>query len=455
LGVAAGKVYVVPSSGGVPKEISTDLAIAGAPVWSPDGKYLLVFGEKTLDQHFGESPDWWVLPASGGTATQTGAYASFASQDIGLTKLDTMAYPSDWVGDKILFSGKAGDAVDVWQVAIHSGPWRIKDKAQRLTSIAGRAVSSSLTSDGRILFSNLSQQTHLWMLPMDTCRGIAKSAPRQLTDSAAAEYWPSVSEDGRRLAFTSTRNGKEDIWLKDLHTGVETRIPPMGDRQEFPTLSHDGRKLAFTAVEGQGEMQQQRASIYILSLDTMQAQKVLEKGDWVWTWSPDDRYLICKWGALRRFRFLDPASGRMTEFLQGTRHVFQATFSRDGRWLAFMDMSGIIVGPYRGLNPISKRDWIHVTHGDYFDDKPRWSPDGSRIYFTSDRDGSRCLWMQRLDRETKSPVGVPVPVYHFHFGRRSIANVGAGLADIAIVADGVILPQTELKGNVWLATIRK
>ena len=455
MGVAAGRVYVVPSSGGVPREVSTGLAIAGAPVWSPDGKYLLVFGEKNLDPHFAESPDWWILSVGGGIPICTRAYASFASRDLGITKLDTMPYPTDWVDNRILFSAKLGDAIDLWQIPIRAGTWQINGRAERMTSLAGSAVSSSLTSDGRIVFANLSQQTHLWMLPMETNRGIVKGAPRQLTYSDAAEYWPSVSADGRRLAFTSTRNGKEDIWLKDLQTGAETRIPPTGDRQEFPKVSHDGRRLAFTVVEGQGEIQQ-KASIYILSLDDMRFHNVLENGDWVWTWSPDDRYLLCKWGATRYAQLLDPASGRAREFLRDPNaNLFQLTFSPDGRWVAFNQMSGIFVAPYQGPDAIPKRDWMHITGGDFFDDKPRWSPDGSLIFFTSARDGSRCLWMQRLNPETKSPVGVPVPVHHLHFGRRSVANVGAALADIAVVRDGVILPQTELKGNVWMTTTRK
>ena len=185
-------------------------------------------------------------------------------------------------------------------------------------------------------------------------------------------------------------------------------------------------------------------------------QKVLQKGDWVWTWSPEGRYLLCKWGAIRHVELLDPISGKMSELLRNSEgHVFQPTFSPDGRWLAFIDMSGILVVPYRGTKAIPKQEWIRITNGGFFDDKPRWSSNGSVLYFTSDRDGSRCLWSQHLDPTTKAPIGVPAPVYHFHSGRRSIGNVGAGLSDIAVTRDTVIFPQTELKGNLWMAASRK
>lgn len=356
-----------------------------------------------------------------------------------------------------MFSAKLGDGIDLWQVLIPAGTWQIDAKPERLTSVAGTAALSSSTSDGRIAFANVSQQTHLWMLPMDTSRGVLTGVPRQLTYSDAAEYWPSVSPDESRLTFTSTRNSKEDIWIKYLHTGAETRIPPVGDRQGFSKLSHDGQRVAFTAIQAQGDPRHQKASIYVLALNSMRFQNVLEKGDWVWTWSPHDRYLVCKWGAIRYAQLLDPASGHVTEFLRDANaDLFQLTFSSDGRWLTFNQTAGIFVAPFNGANVIPKYQWKRVSGGgDFFDDKPRWSPDGCLIYFTSDRDGSRCLWMQRLNPDTKAPVAPAVAVYHFHSARRSVANVGPALADIAVVRNGVIVPQTELKGNVWMTTTRR
>jgi eukaryotic-like serine/threonine-protein kinase len=45
---------------------------------------------------------------------------------------------------------------------------------------------------------------------------------------------------------------------------------------------------------------------------------------------------------------------------------------------------------------------------------PRWSPDGSRLYFISGRDGHRCVWAQRLHPSTRQPAGEPFPAHHQH-----------------------------------------
>ena len=41
--------------------------------------------------------------------------------------------------------------------------------------------------------------------------------------------------------------------------------------------------------------------------------------------------------------------------------------------------------------------WIPVADGAWFDDKPRWGPDGRMIYFVSNRSGVPNLWCRRFD----------------------------------------------------------
>lgn len=98
-------------------------------------------------------------------------------------------------------------------------------------------------------------------------------------------------------------------------------------------------------------------------------------------------------------------------------------------------------------------EWIPVTDGSTFDDKPRWSPDGRMIYFTSDRDGFRCLWAQRLDPTTQHSAGPPLPVYHFHTARRSLLNTGVLRLEIAVARDKIVFNMGEITGNIWLAQL--
>src|SRR5262249_3708930 len=63
-GVAAavpgsGAVWVVPVSGGPPQPVGTSFTAARHPIWSPDGKHLLVTGYASAKAFESSSLDWW------------------------------------------------------------------------------------------------------------------------------------------------------------------------------------------------------------------------------------------------------------------------------------------------------------------------------------------------------------------------------------------------------------
>ena len=107
----------------------------------------------------------------------------------------------------------------------------------------------------------------------------------------------------------------------------------------------------------------------------------------------------------------------------------------------------IYIAPFRKeLIPAS--EWIPLT-GDTHSDKPRLSMDDKLLYFISDRDGHRCIWVQRLGLD-KHPEGAPRPVYHFHSSRRSLAQGSLGYLELGVGPGVLIFNQGETTGNIWL-----
>ena len=141
------------------------------------------------------------------------------------------------------------------------------------------------------------------------------------------------------------------------------------------------------------------------------------------------------------------------------RRLYQPRLSADERWLAFIAVitagrSRVYVAAFRAEGPIPEGQWIAVTDGQTWDDKLCWSPDGNLLYHTSDRDGFRCVWGQRLHPTTKQPVGAPFSVYHSHSARRSLINMDVGILGISVAGGRLAFSMGERTGNIWMAEFR-
>ena len=158
---------------------------------------------------------------------------------------------------------------------------------------------------------------------------------------------------------------------------------------------------------------------------------------------------------------LDLRSGDKTLALhRPPNSLWNARFSPDDRWITFTEaldaegQSRVWIAPYKEGLSSEAHEWVGITSGEHWEDKPRWSPDGALLYFTSRRDGFHCLWAQRLRPDTKQPTGAPFPVKHFHDARLSITNTGMTTLDVAVARDQIFINLGELSGNIWTTTLR-
>ena len=247
LGAQAGKIFLIPPTGGNPKPVDPPgILAAGSPIWSPDGTHLLFYGSDSSDLAvWFPTSDWWVWPLAGGNAVKTGAFAVFAAQNIGLTLPSLIPAPAEWMDGQVFFSAKAGDSVSLWQVSISPKNWRITGPAHRLTTGSGLDIRPSFAKTGLLVFSSLVENADIWSLPIDASQGRVKGPPEQLTHDLAPDYLPSMSADGKKLAFVSLRSGNPDIWMKDLESGKEKRLTESPAEEGSPRISPDGSLVSY------------------------------------------------------------------------------------------------------------------------------------------------------------------------------------------------------------------
>ena len=445
------RLFVIPASGGEPKELKMDFQIARSPIWSAGGTQLMFYGSS---KGFW---DWYVVPASGkGQPKQTGAVGVFNPY-----KLDTFSagqaptLPSFWdSGGDVIFAGRLGDSTGLWKIAVPERSAQATGAPQRLTLGAGEDVSPWAAADGRVVFSSQLSSTRVVALPADPNAARVTAPVVHLTQDNVVEHYPHVSSDGTRLVWESNRVDSHDIWTKNLVTGETQALVSSPAVVSAPRLSRDGTRVAYS-VPGSKD----NADLYAVSTRGGASTRLCESCGRAVHWSKDNKLLLFDSAAPRPFGIfvLDVTTGARSLVLRRQSDIYSPRFSPDDAWIAFHAQTSptgrtIYAAPFRGRQEVPESEWVAVTDGRQADREPYWSPDGRIVYFLSDRDGFRCIWAQTVDAGTRRPIGAASAVFHFHSARSSLTNVNwaTGLVGFSLAKDKFVFALGEITGNIWM-----
>lgn len=462
------RIFIVPVNGGVPKQLAAQFESALLPVWSPDGKYLLFLGAHRTDSPTKAGPltganrpagrsGWWAIDIATGAIVKTEVLAELAKQGLSVwAGAGAGIAPDLWLpGNRIVFSASKAavnafrDSLNLWSVPLSGRNWTATGPARQLTSGTAYETYPASAASGDLLFTSADMKTGIWMLPLDANKGKVSGAMKQLTRDAAFHGQPCAALDGSRVVYFSTKSGNMDIWLMDLRTGEERPLTATPYGENAPVISADGATV-FYSIYGKREA-------YLVSSSGGEATKVCENCG-TWNISHDATNLAFWYSTAKpvvSIGLLNLPTGRKVELVKHPAYsLYQPQFSPDDRFIAFVAQTGlghseVFVAELKKLEPVDSAEWIRITGGDLSVDKPRWSPDGNLMYFTSKRDGFMCIWAQRLDANTKGPVGEAFDVYHFHTSRRSLANVGLGPLEISVARNALVFNLGEITANVW------
>jgi serine/threonine protein kinase len=450
-----GKAFVLPWGGvSPPIPVQPEFASVLYPTWSPDGKRLLFLGARSPRDLTTEGFDWWVASIDGGSAIKSEASAVFRRE--GLTDgRPSLVAPAAWLDDRVLFSAKAGDLTSLWQLLVSPRTGKASGIPQRLTlgtSVEGKPSAAG----GDVAFASLTQNLNIWSLAIDANRGRRIGELQQITQGVFDAH-TSLSADGSKLVFISSRSGNPEVWLRDMPTGKERALTDSPSIKEQPEITADGARVCYL-VYGQ------KPSIYEIGVNDGVPEKICDDCIRPWDWSPDGTKLLYLLGEGRpnqprgsmALGLIDVAARRKTDYLEhSSRGLMRARFSPDGRWISFVEMdrpgfNRIMIAPFDLPGPAEDK-WIAITGNTTFHDKPRWSPDGNLLYFISDLDGYRCIYARRLEPTTKRPLGEAFNVYHSHSAGRSLMNMGFQFLEISLSRDRLVSNFGEVTGNIWIA----
>ena len=256
---------------------------------------------------------------------------------------------------------------------------------------------------GRLAFSsNRDGKPEIYVI------SLPDGSPVRLTNNNADDWLPDWSPDGSKIAFTSYRTGSYDLWVMNGDGSGQTAWVTTGAWDEYARWAPDGQRLSFSSTAKTDGVP--NSEIFVRQSDGSLVQLTHSTAEDQWAdWSPDGRIIYTEGykddtasGAVLRsnwdiYIMNSDGSGRMV-WLGGPTCDIQPTWSPDGQWIAFLRISADTNGNGRidfedvgdvWVGQASGGGLRQVTSG-LWATTPAWSPDSQWLAFTrlSDSNGN-------------------------------------------------------------------
>jgi len=338
-------IFLQSSSGQTPINLTQDSAAEDdQPAFSPDGQRIA----------FRSSRDGGGIFVMGRTGEAVRRVTRAGFNPAWSPDGTRLVYANERVGLMPLnWEGESG----LWTVAVAGGePRRLGwgDGVQPCWSPHGQRIAYQ---------TRLGTQAQMDIMTIPADGGEATA----IVSDAATDWSPTWSPDGRFIYFVSDRSGSMNLWrvAVDESSGEARGAPePVTTPASFvahPSLAGDGGRIAFSSV---------------IMRQNIQAAT------------------------------FDPVSFAVTEsrwLTSGSRQWSSPDLSPDGAWAAFYSRDlpegdlYVVRTDGTGLR--------QVTGDPAIDRVPRWSPDGERLAYFTNRSGALSVWTVRADGSESSRVG--------------------------------------------------
>jgi Tol biopolymer transport system component len=316
---------------------------------------------------------------------------------IDLAKMEDAIAPTPPGGCLILSSDRDGDW-DLYALNMADADEEIgEDALLRLTDLPGEEHGASWSPDGgRIVFwAEQAGNRDIYVLNVrDALGGAAEGALTRLTEHPGLDTGPRWSPDGSRIAFSSDRDGNEEIYIMELDagqqgagTGALTRLTDDPARDTAPAWSPDGSLIAFESDRAGN------VDIFVTDLEDGSTAKPITRDsarDGHAAWSPDGRYIAYQSG--REWHedicavdvgvaLESPDESAVIQLTSDNGGNRLPAWSPDGAWLAYTAEVGAVpeLRAIRLEEAVGAEDHLLARGLLYVHSPPTWSPDGTHL----------------------------------------------------------------------------
>jgi WD40 repeat protein len=264
------------------------------------------------------------------------------------------------------------------------------------------------------------QQRHLPLIAdLERPRKFASPLLTQRRSGGEIFLAPSLSPDGKNIVFLSNGSFLRgqvfiDLWLGDAETGkriarlVKSTFDPNFEELRLlysqSAFSPDGKQLAFTA------QREGRDVLYLLDVKSRKETKRFDlplEGVTGPSWSPDGQRIVFSGskGGLTDLYIVDVATSKLDRLTNDRYGDLQPQWSPDGKVIAFASDRGdtssftyLRFPKWRITLLDLEKGTITVVPGQGgLNLNPQWAPDGKSIAYISDRTGIANVFLYDLD----------------------------------------------------------
>lgn len=237
---------------------------------------------------------------------------------------------------------------------------------------------------GRIAFESGGRNVQITVMNADG------SGRARLTDTNGSNMTPTWSPDGRKIAFSSTRDGNGTIYTMNADGSDQTRLATGAGDAFFPSWSPDGRKIVFhTNRDG-------KWVIAVMNADGGDQTRLTDgrANDFFPSWSPDSTRLV--FASTRdghdEIYAMTADGGNQTRLTFGRSDNWEPSWSPDGRTIAFISTRGRNAEVY-AMNADGS-DQTNLSRNPAADSGRllSWSPDSSRLLYTVEARSGGASW---------------------------------------------------------------
>jgi len=274
--------------------------------------------------------------------------------------------------------------------------------------------SVAWSPDSRFLVYSMAGS--LWKQKLDS------TVAEQLTAGPGYDYQPDWSPDGRWVVYSSYAGDAIELWALNLETRQSRQLTSGGAVNVEPRFSPDGKRIAFVSTSYQKHFHifvAQFANGELTDANRLTGENRSDLPRYYYSefdheispaWSPDaaevifvsNRGHIYGTGGFWRMK-AEPGAEAHEIHYEETAWKARPDFSPDGKRIVYASYLGqqwhqLWVMPAAGGDPFP------LSYGDFDNVDPRWSPDGTRIAFISNRGGNTSLWTQEIPGGAQSQI---------------------------------------------------